>query len=80
MPISFSCDFETDLCGFLSQNVAAGGSSQGGQGGAGPALWRRVRGGGRGPTGHNSAWYAGFDVGNYQHRPLDRGYLVGPQA
>ena len=52
-------------------------------------MWSRVRGGtGRFPPGHRSQqgtehseedWYALFDVKNYQHRPRDRGFLLGPQ-
>ena len=82
---SSSCSFNTDLCGYLSQNIpveAAGGSQ-------GPPLWFRTKGGGGGgsrlPRGHRATlsgeedWYAMFDVKNYQHRPLDRGFLIGPQ-
>ena len=52
-------------------------------------MWSRVRGGtGRFPPGHRSQqgsedteedWYALFDLKNYQHRPRDRGFLLGPQ-
>ena len=53
-------------------------------------MWSRVRGGtGRFPPGHRTHhgteeseeedWYALFDVKNYQHRPRDRGFLLGPQ-
>ena len=74
------CSFNSDLCNFLSQNQGVE------QGATAPALWSRVKGGGRLPAGHGAAtqpeeddWFAMFDVSNYQHRPLDRGYLVGPQ-
>ena len=77
---SAGCSFNSDLCGYLSQNVPQDQSAQA------PALWSRVRGGGgRYPSGHRALsageedWYALFDVRNYQHRPLDRGYLLGPQ-
>eukprot|EP00090_Calanus_glacialis_P000211 TRINITY_DN10140_c0_g1_i3.p1 TRINITY_DN10140_c0_g1~~TRINITY_DN10140_c0_g1_i3.p1 ORF type:complete len:904 (-),score=218.90 TRINITY_DN10140_c0_g1_i3:76-2388(-) len=77
---SVGCSFNSDLCGYLSQNVPLDQSAQS------PALWSRVRGGGgRYPSGHRALaageedWYALFDVRNYQHRPLDRGYLLGPQ-
>ena len=76
------CSFDSDFCGFISQNLR--GSEQGAPG---PPLWRRARGGGRLPRGHGAPaapdtedWFAVFDVGNYQHRPLDRGYLLGPQV
>jgi len=45
-----------------------------------------VKGGGRLPRGHGSLglgeedYFALFDVKNYQHKPLDRGYLIGPQV
>ena len=74
------CDFNSDLCSFLSQNLG------GEQGGTAPPLWSRVKGGdGRMPAGHGAQrteaedWFAMFDVRNYQHQPLDRGYLLGPQ-
>ena len=74
------CSFNSDLCGFLSQNLGSESSV------AAPPLWSRVKGGGRLPSGHGAVdrpdeedWFAIFDVRNYQHRPLDRGYLIGPQ-
>ena len=74
------CSFNSDLCGFLSQNLGSESSA------AAPPLWSRAKGGGRLPAGHGAVdrpdeedWFAIFDVRNYQHRPLDRGYLIGPQ-
>lgn len=75
------CSFNSDLCGFLSQNLQSESSAA-----ASSPLWSRARGGGRMPQGHRAVerpdeedWFAIFDVRNYQHRPLDRGYLIGPQ-
>ena len=75
-----SCSFNADLCGYLSQNIPVE------EGAQGPPLWSRVKGGeGRIPRGHGAGtgeeedWFALFDVKNYQHQPLDRGFLIGPQ-
>jgi len=76
-----SCSFNSDLCGYLSRNIPVEAGTQG------PPLWLRVKGGGaRVPRGHRAIrsgeedWFAMFDVKNYQHRPLDRGFLIGPQV
>jgi hypothetical protein len=78
----FGCSFDSDLCGFLSQDLGAGPAA------AAAPLWSRSTGGGRLPRGHRAAiqpsggdagGFALFDVTSYQHRPLDRGYLLGPQ-
>ena len=59
------CSFNTDMCGYLAQNVPASSSSS-----QAPAMWSRVRGAtGRFPAGHWSQgqeedWYALFDVRN----------------
>ena len=79
---SFSrgCSFNTDKCGFLSQNVPAVSSTQ-----YSTDMWTRVTGGsGRYPRGHRSDeddkdFFMSFDVKNYGFRALDRGYLLGPQ-
>ena len=45
-----------------------------------------MKGGGRLPKGHGNLapgeedYFALFDVKNYPHKPLDRGYLIGPQV
>ena len=58
------CSFNTDMCGYLAQNVPADSSSS-----QAPAMWSRVKGAtGRFPAGHRSQdgdeedWYALFDV------------------
>ena len=62
------CSFNTDMCGYLAQNVPASSSSSSSS--QAPAMWSRVRGAtGRFPAGHWSQgqeedWYALFDVRN----------------
>ena len=77
-----SCSFNQDLCGYLSQNIPADATTWA----QAPPLWMRVKGGGQFPRGHGAStdneeedWFAMFDVKNYQHRPRDRGFLIGPQ-
>ena len=76
------CSFNTGQCGYLTQNIPAladrpsTSSSE---------MWSRVRGGvGRLPSGHyhpgEEDWFMSFNVRDYSHRPLDRGYLLGPQV
>ena len=74
------CSFNIDKCGYQSQNVPAVSSST-----YSTDMWTRVRGGsGRFPRGHRTHvtdedWYMSFDTYYYGYRPLDRGYLLGPQ-
>ena len=75
-----------DLCGYLTQNIPVDQQRQQAGQGEAPPLWYRVKGGRNGyPRGHianpvagEEDYYAIFDVKNYQHRPLDRGFLVVP--
>ena len=79
---SFSrgCSFNTDMCGYLTQNVPAVTSTK-----YSTDMWTRVIGGsGRYPRGHRTSeddkdFFMSFDVKNYGFRALDRGYLLGPQ-
>lgn len=79
-----SCNFNEDLCGFLAQNINIDDQGIKGQG---APLWYRVKGGDSTyPRGHISDpltssgdHFALFDVKNYQHRPLDRGFLIAPK-
>ena len=78
------CSFNDGLCGYLTQNIPAAGDQR--PSSSSSDMWSRVRAGvGSLPPGHHHLkheedWFMSFDVRDYSHRPLDRGYLLGPQV